>query len=176
MSTPLAKTNGVDTKPRFDFIADWPSPSPETREAVRAFWLREGAFNDETQIAARLPQIVMHARTKDGEVAGVCTAVLTTPPHLAQPVYYWRTFIGRTWRSTTLVMKLIKRSSALLEEYARDNGYPAIGILIELENARFKEKGRMAVWPKPPFVYIGKSPRGLDVRVWYFEGARLKEK
>ena len=53
--------------------------------AIRAFWRREGALTDDTQTDQRLPQLVMHARTRDGEVAGVCTAVPVTLPRLGQP-------------------------------------------------------------------------------------------
>ena len=173
MSAALA-ANGARSPATFTFVVDWPAPSAESGEALRAFWMREGAFNDEAQMKARLPQVVMHALTPDGEVAGVCTAIVMTPPHLAQPVYYWRTFVGKAWRSTPLVMMLLKRSCVLLEEYARDNDYPCIGILLELENNRFKEKGRTAVWWNPRFVYIGRSQRGLDLRVFYFKGAKLK--
>ena len=159
---------------RFTFVVDWPAPSAESGEAIRAFWKREGAFSDEAQMNARLPQVVMHALTPEGEVAGVCTAVVMTPPHLAQPVYYWRTFVGKAWRSTSLVMMLLKRSCVLLEQHAIEHDYPCIGILLELENNRFKEKGRTAVWWNPRFVYIGRSQRGLDLRMFYFKGARLK--
>lgn len=174
MSAGVEGANGAASRARFTFVVDWPAPSAASGDAIRAFWKREGAFNDETQMSARLPQVVMHALTPDGEVAGVCTAVVMTPPHLAQPVYYWRTFVGKAWRSSPLVMMLLKRSCALLEEFARDNDYPCIGILLELENNRFKEKGRTAVWWNPRFVYIGRSQRGLDLRVFYFKGARLK--
>jgi hypothetical protein len=174
MSAVASRANGAASTARFTFVVDWPAPSKESGEAIRAFWAREGAFNDEAQMKARLPQVVMHALTPDGEVAGVCTAVVMTPPHLAQPVYYWRTFVGKAWRATPLVMMLLKRSCVLLEAHARDNNYPCIGILLELENNRFKEKGRTAVWWNPRFVYIGRSQRGLDLRVFYFKGARLK--
>jgi len=174
MSATLGRANGAASSARFTFAVDWPAPSAESSEAIRAFWKREGAFADEAQMNARLPQVVMHALTPDGEVAGVCTAVVMTPPHLAQPVYYWRTFVGKAWRATSLVMMLLKRSCALLEQHAIDNGYPCIGILLELENNRFKEKGRTAVWWNPRFVYIGRSQRGLDMRMFYFKWAKLK--
>lgn len=164
----------TQTEPTFDFIVDWQSPAPASAEAIRDFWRREGAFKEDAQMDARLPQVVMHATTRDGTVAGVCTAMGMTPPSLAQPVYYWRTFVGKDWRSTPLVMMLLKRSCTLLEEYARTHDFPAIGILLELENNRFRDKGRTAVWWNPRFVYIGRSQRGLDLRVFYFKGARLK--
>jgi hypothetical protein len=160
--------------PEFHCVNDWPAVQAAEAEAIRTFWRRERAIDDEPQMTERLKQVVMHACTADGEVAGVCTAVPITPPVLAQPMYYWRTFVGARWRSTPLVMMLLKRSCVLLEEHARANDYPCIGILLELENTRFRDKGRMAVWWNPRFVYIGRSPRGLDVRVHYFRGAKLK--
>lgn len=160
--------------PAFRFTLDWQAMQARDAAAIRAFWRREGAFDDEAQMSARLPQIVMHASTVDNEIAAVCTAIALTPPQLGQPMYYWRTFVGTRWRSTPLVMQLLKRSCGFLEEYARNNDYPCIGVLLELENARFRDKGRVAQWWNPPFAYIGRSPRGLDLRVHYFKGARLK--
>lgn len=158
----------------FDFVISWPAVAHEDGEAIKAFWHREGALAEGAGMEQRLKQVVMHARTKDGEVAGVCTALPTTPPRLAQPMYFWRAFVGARWRSTQLVMALLKRSCNLLEEHARAHDYPCIGVLLELENQRFRERGRSATWFNPRFVYIGRSDRGLDLRVLYFKGARLK--
>lgn len=158
----------------FRYVVGWPAVATDDAEAIGAFWRREGALDDDARIAERLRQVVMHARTAEGEVAGVCTAVAVTPPRLGQPMYYWRTFVGRQWRGTPLVMSLLKRSCACLETYAQANGYPCIGVLLELENERFSERGRAAAWWNPRFTYIGRSERGLDLRVLYFRGARLK--
>lgn len=158
----------------FEYVVDWPSIRPADADAVRAFWRSEGALTDEAQMDQRLQQIVLHALDADGRVAGVCTAVAATPPALGQPLYFWRCFVGAQWRSTPLVMSLLKRSCVQLEEYAAAHGHPCIGILLELENARFRDKGRAAVWWNPRFTYIGRSARGLDLRVHYFKGARLK--
>jgi len=158
----------------FQFISSWPSVTAEDAAAIKAFWRSEGALNDEAAMDQRVKQVVMHARSNDGEVAGVCTAMPMTPPRLGQPMYYWRTFVGARWRASALVMSLLKRSCVLLEEFARTHDYPCIGVLLELENDRFRERGRMATWFNPRFVYIGRSERGLDLRALYFKGARLK--
>lgn len=139
-----------------------------------AFWLREGALSDESHARQRLDQVVLLARDANGEIAGVCTAVAQTPARIGQPLYYYRSFIGQRWRQTRLVYHLIKHARALLEEYARACDWPCIGLLLELENRRFGEKGRMPVWPHLEFTYIGKSHRGFELRVHYFKGARLK--
>lgn len=143
-------------------------------EALIAFWLAEGALPDEHQARQRLNQVVLLARDEQNDVAGVCTAIAQKPPAIGQPLYYYRSFIGRRWRTTRLVYNLLKHAQKLLEEDARASGWPCIGILLELENSRFGEKGRMPVWPRLDFTYVGQSPRGLELRVHYFKGARLK--
>ena len=167
----MSKTNGLMTD-RFQFVADWQSLDPAEGQAITEFWRREGALNDDAQMKARLPQVVMHAKEGDSVVA-VCTAIPMTPPQFGQPVYYFRSFVGKNWRTTTVFKQLFKRAQLLLEEFARANDFPCIGILLELEGARFKEKLRMPIWPQG-LVYIGKSGRGLESRVCYFKGAKLK--
>jgi len=160
----------------FTFIPHWKlDPNPENDEAVQAFWKSEGALANDAQAKERLKEIVMHARDASGAVAGVCTAVPLTHPRLGQPMYYYRCFIGKQWRKSRLVFVMLKRAQRLLEEYAQANAYPCIGILLELENQRFDEKGRMPVWPWSGFIYVGKSQRNLELRLYYFRGARLKK-
>jgi len=169
-----ARVTSTEAAPSaFRFVTDWQSIDPAEADAIREFWRSEGALSEEAHMSARLQQLVMHARDGD-KVAAVCTAVAMTPPALGQPVYYYRSFVGKAWRTTTLVEKLLRRAQKLLEDHARENNFPCIGILLELEGARFKDKGRMPVWPHTGFVYIGKSGRGLESRVYYFKGARLK--
>jgi hypothetical protein len=170
----IADVESAETGVVFDIVVDFPAVAAENAEAIRAFWKRESALKDDAMAGERLKQVVMHALAPDGEIAGVCTAMPTMMPMLGQPMYFWRTFVGAKWRSTQLVMTLLKRSCTLLEEHARANDYPCIGILLELENTRFKDKGRMAVWYNPRFFFIGRSQRGLDMRAYYFKGARLR--
>ena len=50
-----------------------------------------------------------------------------------------------------------------------------VGVLLELENARFRKRMRMPVWSRTGFVYVGRSGRGLEYRVAFFGGATLKD-
>ena len=167
----MSDSNG-SAPPRFEFVTDWQMLDPADGQAICEFWRREGALNDDAQMKARLPQVVAHARNDQGVVA-VCTAVPMTPPAFGQPVYYFRAFVGKDWRTTTVFKQLYKRAQVVLENYARERDFPCIGILLELEGARFKEKGRVPIWPHG-LIYIGKSARGLESRIYYFKGAKLK--
>lgn len=168
----------TDTAPRqtsrFTLTQAWPQIDPADADELLAFWKREGAIPDEQQARARLAQVVLLARDADGEIAGVCTAYSMTPPQLGQPMYFWRAFIAPKWRSTRLIGTMLSKSCDVLGSHARANDFPCIGILLELENERFGSVGRKAEWVNPRFAFIGKSPRGMDVRAHYFRGAKLK--
>lgn len=155
-------------------VTDWQVLDPDAAAAIGAFWQREGAIPDAAQAGQRLPQVVAHAVDAAGRIAAVCTAVAMTLPRLGQPMYYYRCFIGREWRTSRLVLSLLQHARAVLETHARASGFPCIGIVLELENVRFGGALRMPFWPNTGFTYIGRSKRGLDLRVCYFRGARLK--
>lgn len=156
----------------FSIIEGWPALSTQDAELVSEFWRRENA--NVRDVAERLKQVVLYARTASGEVAGVATAIPMLPPRFGQPMYYFRAFVGHAWRATPLVRELTIRSCSVLEAYARERDFPCIGVLLELENARFYKTLRKPVWWNPRFYYVGKSERGLEVRAFYFEGALLK--
>ncbi|HUD41111.1 MAG TPA: hypothetical protein VMR06_03850 [Dokdonella sp.] len=156
----------------FRFVAHGDVPSAEDVAAVLAFWTREGAIAEAAVREARVREVVLHARDAAGEVAGVCTARPLTLAQIGQPLYYWRTFVGARWRTTRLAYALLQRSFALLEAQAATRQPACIGVLLELENPRFRDRGRAPVW-RNGYVYVGRSPRGLELRVRYFRGARL---
>ena len=158
----------------FELATVWPSADATTAQAVRDFWRSEGALGQGMDMEQRLSQVVAVARANDGSVAGVSTAIALLVPRFGQPMYYYRAFVGKAWRTTTLVRLLINRSIADLEAFARPRGFPCIGVMLELENIGFNRALRMPVWYKPRFSYAGKSERGLEVRAYYFPGARLK--
>lgn len=158
----------------FTYHRAWGELSEAEADELVAFWLAHKALPHEQAARARLAQLVMYARDAEGAVAAVCTAVPQTPPQLGQPVYFYRSFVAPAWRQSLVVFRLLKKAVALLEAHGRENQWPCIGVLLELENRRFGEKGRMPVWPGIDFVYVGKSPRGLECRIHWFREARLK--
>ena len=152
-------------------------PDAAHAERILEFWRDESGFGADPAARQRLPEVILHAEDAAGRIAGVCSAVPMVLPRIGQPMYYYRCLIGREWRQSILVLVMIRRAVVLLEDYAVAAGYPCIGVVIELENDRFSRTLDAPVWPNPErrgFVYIGKSRHGLDLRVFYFRGARLK--
>ncbi len=159
---------------QFSFHPAWGQLGQDDRSALVDFWVREKALPNEQAAQQRVSQVVMFARDTDGEVAAVSTALPQNPPQLGQPVYFYRSFVAPKWRKSLVVYRLLRQAVALLEQDSRAHDWPCIGVLLELENERFGKKGRMPVWPGIDFVYVGKSPRGLECRIHWFRGAQLK--
>ncbi|MEN1729450.1 MAG: hypothetical protein AAGJ52_13520 [Pseudomonadota bacterium] len=159
---------------QFTYYPSWGQLTSEDQEDLIEFWVEEKALSNAEAARQRVAQVVMFARDEDGKVAGVCTALPQNPPQLGQPVYFYRSFIAPRYRQTLLVYRMLKQAVDLLEDDARLHGWPCIGVLLELENDRFSKKGRMPVWPGIDFVYVGKSPRGLECRIHWFREAKLK--
>lgn len=158
----------------YQTITDWQRLDAATGEAIRAFWLREQANVAGDEATRRLTEVVAHVVDEQGQLAAVATATPKVLPRLGQPLYYYRCFVGRDWRASKLVRPLLRHAQKVLESWARAHAYPCIGVLLELENEGFADTLRWAHWSGVGFSYIGVSPRGLDLRVWYFRGARLK--
>jgi hypothetical protein len=159
----------------FEFVPHWKLEHNANDDAVLAFWKNESAVPDEAKAKERLKQVVLHARDPSGAIAAVCTVVPVQHPRVGQPMYYYRCFIGKAWRKSRLVFTMLIRAFDLIEAYAREHDYPCIGMVLELENARFGKTLRAPVWPSTGFIFIGKSQRNLDLRIRYFRGARLKK-
>lgn len=161
----------------FTIVRDWQSLAEADADAIVELWLREGALTEESRARERLAQVVSHARDADGAIVGVCTAYADVLPQTGQSMYHYRSFVAAAWRSSLVVRSLILDAVRCLEAYAADNGYPCIGIVVELENPRFRDVLADApVWRASGvrLIYVGKSARGLDLRLQYFRGASLR--
>jgi hypothetical protein len=170
----MVERNG-HSKQAFTYHQGWSSLTEADAEDIVAFWKRENALPAGMDPASRVGQVVMFARDDSGEVAAVSTAMPQWPPALGQPVYFYRSYVAPAFRTTRVVYNLLRRSVRLLESDAEAHDWPCIGVLLELENERFGKAGRMPIWPRIEFVYIGRSPRGLECRVHWFRRARLKD-
>lgn len=162
------------TQPRFHFTGTWRNLGADDGQRVLAFWQHHHAIASTADAQRRLAQVVMIASDDAGEIAAVSTALPMLPPRFGQPMYYFRAFVAPAWRTSKLVRDITNRSCDHLEAFARERNFPCIGVLLELENDGFYRALRKPVWWNPRFYYAGRSERGLEVRVYYFAGARLK--
>lgn len=157
-----------------EFIDAWQCTTAGDAEEVIAFWSREHANVSGERAAQRVKELVVRVMADNGELVAISTAEPRIIPRLGQPMYYYRCFVGAAWRDGSLVRPLLRRSFDVLDRWAREHEFPCIGVLLELENPGFTQTLQQAYWTGSQFSFIGRSRRGLDLRIRYFRGAQLK--
>jgi len=151
----------------------WKKVTPELEAELVQFWTSHNAIGDEKDAAKRAKQVVCVARDEAGKLVGASTAHPRIVPRLRQPMYYYRNFIAESARGQQLAPEFLEQSKQALQAYNLGLSKPlCLGIIIELENKGLAAHRNEAQW-KEGFTFIGYSPKGLTLRVWYFEGVKL---
>ena len=151
----------------------WKKVTPELEAELVKFWTENKAIGEEKDAAKRAKQVVCIARDDKGELIGVSTAHPRIVPRLRQPMYYYRNFVAEGARGQKLAPEFLEQSKQALQAYNLGLSKPlCLGMIIELENKGLAQHRNEAQW-KEGFTFIGYSPKGLTLRVWYFEGVKL---
>ena len=159
----------------YEYQNVWKHITPELAEEITAFWIAEKALPKSAKPDARAQQVVVVMRDDGGAIAAVSSALPRVVPRLRQVLYYYRTFCGAAHRGNKTSTPMMQATQKALLEYNLGLPKPeAIGVIIEIENAMIAGHYTEAFWPQTGFSFIGYSPRGLQLRVSYFEGATLQ--
>lgn len=157
-----------------EIIPVWKQVTPELKAELLAFWARNQAISDSAQAGARAEQAVCIARNDAGDVCAVATAVVRVLPRLRQPMYYYRQFFDEASRGQRQAIPFAKQAKQILQDYNAQLPAPeSLGVLVEIENGMLASRYNRAYEVEADFTFIGYSPRGLMLRVSYFEGATL---
>lgn len=151
----------------------WKQVTPELKAELLAFWQRNQAV-DETERNERAEQAVCVGRDEQDGICCVGTAFALVLPHLQQPVYYFRQFFAESQRGQKQTVPFFNRCRETLQAYNASLPAPeSLGVLVELESDLLATYYNRAHIPQADSTFIGYSPRGLQLRVSYFEGAIL---
>jgi GNAT superfamily N-acetyltransferase len=138
--------------------------------AVIALWKKYFPAMADTD--RRIKEVVLVIENEKGEPVGVSTAARTHVPQLKNYLYSLRLFIDPEYRIPGLTSALLVKTRDELEERTTLEPHAetkCVGIITLVENDRILEHRREAVWPASKMVYIGNSPKGKHIRVYYFE-------
>ena len=140
-------------------------------------WSRLGALPANLDPAARANELCA-AAYQDGELVGVATMVLETVPQLRCRLGFFRCLVAPEHRQQGLARKLGIYCRALLAKWSLDNPREEVlGMATIVESPFLDEVSKIPVWPNAPglngLVLVGYTPAGQQVRVSWFEHARL---
>ena len=159
---------------KVEFVPVWKQVTPDLAQELMAFWQASKAVVEPGAAATRALQAVCVARDGNGALCGVATAVVKALPRLRQPTYYYRQFFAKALRGQHQELAFFQFAKRVLQDYnAALPKAESLGILLEIENAKIAAAYRRAHEPGFEATFIGYSPRGLQLRVSYFDGAEL---
>ena len=156
----------------FQIVPVWRNVTPELQAELAAFWLEHKALADVERANARAQQAVCVLRDANGALCGVATALVRILPRLRQPMYYFRMFIAPDQRRQQQALPIFRAACAILEAANADKP-ESLGVLLEVENPDLARLFSHAVGQRTGATFIGYSPRGHQLRVVYFDGAKL---
>jgi hypothetical protein len=163
----------TDTLPQIETRAAWRRNDPELERDVVGFWRRLGILP---------PDVVPEARAKelcsltyvDGEVAAVSTATLEVLPHLRARFAMVRIAVAPEHRRRHFAVSLIVAAKGLLEQWSLENPQENVkGVAAFIQAANIEELKRLPVWPRSGLSLVGYTTDGQQIRVAWFEHARL---
>ena len=151
----------------------WKKITPELEAELVKFWTSNKAVGNDADPSKRAKQAVCIARDDKGQLVGVSTAHPRIVPRLRQPMYFYRNFIAESARGQKLSPAFLEATKKALQDYNLGLSKPlCLGMIIELENKAIAAHRSEAQW-KEGFTFIGYSPKGLTLRVSYFDGVKL---
>ncbi len=160
---------------KIEIVPVWKALTPELSAELVAFWRDHNAIRNAEEAGRRCEQVVCIARDAEGALCGVATAIVKVLPRLRQPMYYYRQFFAPVLRGQHHELAFFQRAKQILQDYNTGLDRPeSLGILLEIENAKIAAAYRRAHEPGFEATFIGYSPRGLQLRVSYFDGAVLQ--
>lgn len=158
---------------KLDFVPVWKQVTAELAQELAGFWQANNAM-EAGATANRAQQAICIARDGNGALCGVATAEVKVLPRLRQPMYYYRMFFARTVRGQQQFLPFFLFAKEVLQDYnAGLDAKEGLGLLLELENSKLGKAYPHAYEPAFDATFIGYSPRGLQLRVSYFDNARL---
>jgi hypothetical protein len=164
----------LNTEIPYEITPVWKDVSPDLAAELADLWGRAGAIADPAKAALRAGEAVCIARDTAGALCGVATAALRVLPRLRQPMYGYRQFFAPHFRGGKQAVPFFRHARKVLQEYNATLASPeSLGVLVELENPMLAARYDRACMTESGLVFIGYSPRGLQLRVSYFDGARL---
>lgn len=155
----------------------WESGSETVREQVIRFWIAEKALPSGIDARERAAQILLVASDESGAVAGVCTVYNAVHPRLEHRMFHFRAFVAARARRHRLALEFVLAAQAYLERHNQSlpRDQRALGLIMEVEAAVLKSGplAGQARWTETQMNFIGRTPSGAHLRVWYFEDAPL---
>jgi hypothetical protein len=138
------------------------------------FWLKLRVLPAGVAVEQRAQELCAAAYV-GSEIVGVSTIALRHSPTLRCRLGFFRCLVSPTHSDRRLARRLTIYSRELLEQWSRENpGEKVLGMAAILENANFDLLATRPIWHAADLRLIGYTPNGQQIRLTWFDHARLE--
>lgn len=162
---------------KIEFELIWKRQNPNLSEELTDFWNRSAPQMEQKTIQERLHQCVFAVRSAGKKLIGVSTAIDVHVERLHHRFYATRLLLDTQFRIPGLMSALMVKTRDHLEAIHKIDVPPegeCVGLITIVENERLQKYRNEAVWPASGLVYIGDTPKGFPIRIYYFKGAKIQ--
>jgi hypothetical protein len=164
-----------ETEDPVSLLPAWQRNDAKIMSDTTDFWLKQRALPPNITPQQRLQELSGVAYVAN-ELVGVSTIELRHTPWLRCRLGFFRCLVDPAYIHRRIASRLTKYSRALLESWSKEHPSEKIlGMALVLENPNFDRLGNRPVWHADvDYVLIGYTPEGHQVRIAWFEHARLE--
>lgn len=160
------------TQDNVDIEVVWPGGDSELQAEVVDFWLGQRVLA-ESEAHHRANEVCCVARCQ-GTLVAISTARLAWIEQVRAHLYYYRCFVAPEYREQTLAARITVASRDALEQYAQERpDVGAVGVVAVIESDALRSLAAQPVWRRSRLALLGYNANGQQVRVYWFEHARL---
>jgi hypothetical protein len=152
------------------------------RERLIEFWTTHGALA-ESQARERLDDVICICRDGDGGIVGANSAYGDLAPLVGRRFWIYRRFLAPTAEESADAAMLAAARTELERTFTAKAGEP-VGLCVLVADPvmverrpealwRVGERSAEAPWPGDDLLFAGYTPAGVQVRISYFEDARI---
>lgn len=142
-------------------------------EQILSFWSEQGAIEGDAA-QARLQEVVCVVLDQRDRVVGV-NSVYDAPVPLIGNRRFWvyRRLVDPDVDEQVERAMIEETHQALEREFAAGDGGDPVGLCLLISDPEIMRRHPEAVWPGVGMMYAGYLEDGRQVRLGYFEGARI---
>ena len=147
------------------------SGAEEHADELIAFWSAHGAL-DEGEARRRLPEVVCVLRDATGAIVGVNSVYANVIGIIGREFWIYRTFIAPGPGVAAAPAMVQAAFDALEAEHDPEGGGP-VGLALLIDDPATISERPEAVWPEAGLMYAGYTDDLQQIRIAYFEQARI---
>lgn len=146
--------------------------TPELDGELLEFWAANSSLTDEAA-RARLADVVCVLRDQEGALAATASVQAAAVPAVGGRRFWVYRTLAPTPAARAALDHMVRAAFRQLEREWNGGAGEPIGICVRITDRSVMERRREPVWPISELMFAGYTPAGAQLRIAYFDRAKI---